>query len=266
MHWNGQFYVDTVLPFGLRSAPFLFNELANALEWILTKHGIEFVIHYLDDFLLLASTDTLCDAQLRLATAICSLLGVPLADDKFDGPTTCIRFLGILLDTIAMEARLPQDKLERLTALVDNWLTRHTASKSDLQSLIGHLYAAAKVVPPGRTFVRRLVDHLKAASTADVIHLSEAAFADLRWWKRCLGGLEWKELLSGAPLHPCSRYPAFHRRFRDSRLRSLLRRSLAKWAVDARASCVQHCLEKAVRHRHRRCGLVAILPSEEDHG
>ena len=26
MHWRGQYYVDTCLPFGLRSAPFLFNE------------------------------------------------------------------------------------------------------------------------------------------------------------------------------------------------------------------------------------------------
>ena len=187
MHWEGQFYIDTVLPFGLRSAPFIFNKLATALEWILQCHGIEFLLHYLDDFLLVASTSALCGAQLRLARALCSLLGVPLADDKFDGPTTCIRFLGILLDTIAMEARLPQDKLERLTKMVDDWLARRTASKSDLQSLLGHLYAAAKVVPPGRTFTRRLVDHLKQAGAAEAIQLSEEALADLRWWQQYLG-------------------------------------------------------------------------------
>ena len=124
--------MDTVLPFGVRSTPFLFNEVANPLEWILTNHEIELVLHYLDDFLLLASTKELCGAQRRLATAIYGLLLDGLAGDKFDGPTTCIRFLGILLYTIAMEARLPQDKLERLTAMDNDWLARRTASRSDL--------------------------------------------------------------------------------------------------------------------------------------
>ncbi len=40
--WEKQLYVDTTLPFGLRSA--LFNAVADALEWILKRH-------YLDDFI-----------------------------------------------------------------------------------------------------------------------------------------------------------------------------------------------------------------------
>ena len=36
--WHGQFYVDKYLPFGLRSAPFLFNMVADSLEWILWHH------------------------------------------------------------------------------------------------------------------------------------------------------------------------------------------------------------------------------------
>lgn len=38
MRWRGQYYVDTCLPFGLRSAPFLFNEYATAIEWIMTHN------------------------------------------------------------------------------------------------------------------------------------------------------------------------------------------------------------------------------------
>ena len=33
--WDGNYYYDKVLPFGLRSAPFLFNMLLDAVEWIL---------------------------------------------------------------------------------------------------------------------------------------------------------------------------------------------------------------------------------------
>jgi hypothetical protein len=38
MEWNGMFYIDTCLPFVLRSAPFLFNEFADTLEWILRNN------------------------------------------------------------------------------------------------------------------------------------------------------------------------------------------------------------------------------------
>ena len=31
MRWNGSIYVDTVLPFGLRSAPLLFSAVADGL-------------------------------------------------------------------------------------------------------------------------------------------------------------------------------------------------------------------------------------------
>ena len=34
IYWQSQYYVDMYLPFGLRSAPFLFNQLSDALEWI----------------------------------------------------------------------------------------------------------------------------------------------------------------------------------------------------------------------------------------
>ena len=52
MHWQGQYYVDTCLPFGLHSAPFLFNEYTTAIEWIMTHiYQLCHFIHYLDNFL-----------------------------------------------------------------------------------------------------------------------------------------------------------------------------------------------------------------------
>ena len=40
MRWGGQVFVDTVLPFGLRSAPKLFTALADAVEWIAKFHDL----------------------------------------------------------------------------------------------------------------------------------------------------------------------------------------------------------------------------------
>ena len=61
MRWNDQIYIDTCLPFGLRSAPKLFNVLADLLSWILMQQGISPLIHYLDDFLTMGLADsTIC--------------------------------------------------------------------------------------------------------------------------------------------------------------------------------------------------------------
>ena len=35
MSWRDQYYVDTLLPLGLRSAPSIFNNFASALHWFL---------------------------------------------------------------------------------------------------------------------------------------------------------------------------------------------------------------------------------------
>ena len=43
MEWQGQAYVDTALPFGLRSAPKIFTALADLLEWIFRKGGVDHV-------------------------------------------------------------------------------------------------------------------------------------------------------------------------------------------------------------------------------
>ena len=52
---------------------------------------------------------------------VCSELGVSLAPEKQDGPTTVIVFLGVVIDTIKQEMRLPEDKLKRLLATLQEW-------------------------------------------------------------------------------------------------------------------------------------------------
>ena len=52
MKWHGQHFVDLVLPFGLRSAPFIFTAIVDLVEWVLGhNYDVTFLCHYLDDFL-----------------------------------------------------------------------------------------------------------------------------------------------------------------------------------------------------------------------
>ena len=52
MMWREKLYVDTALPFGLRSAPKIFNAVADALQWIMERNGVPELLHYLDYFLI----------------------------------------------------------------------------------------------------------------------------------------------------------------------------------------------------------------------
>ena len=78
-----------------------------------------------DDFL--NPTPWNCGHNLQLLIAVCQGLGIPLAVEKVEGPSTNLKFLGIQLDTVRMEARLPEEKLHRISNLVQEWLPKRNA-------------------------------------------------------------------------------------------------------------------------------------------
>ena len=113
MVWKGSLYVDIALFFGFRSVPELFNALADGLSWILTAKGTRELLHYLDDFLFIGAPNTEeCKQALERALSTRANLGIPVATHKVEGPTTCLSFLGIELDTQALQLRLPAKKTE----------------------------------------------------------------------------------------------------------------------------------------------------------
>ena len=117
----------------------------------LSSHGIHYIIHYLDDFLIPgkpASSD--CEQALTHMLHICRQLGFPIAEGKIEGPATILVFLGTLLDTVKLETRPPEDKLAALKALLQQWRTTKKTTKRELLSLIGSLSFIAKVIPAGR--------------------------------------------------------------------------------------------------------------------
>ena len=163
-NWGGDTLIDTALPFGLRSAPKIFSAFADALAWIMHRRGVRWQLHHLDDFLFLGPPkETTCAVALQEVHATCRDLGVPVATHKTEGPTTQLTFLGIQVDTEAMQLSLAPEKLSQILALVLSWRSRQSATKQELQSLIGHLSHAATVVLPGLTFLRCMIDLMKVA-------------------------------------------------------------------------------------------------------
>ena len=91
---------------------------------------------------------------------VCTDLGIGVNEEKKQ--LGCIvDFLGLEFDTLQMEARLPKDKLNKAIKGVAKVLEKKSSTThEELQSLVGLLSFAAKVVCPGRAFLRRLYDAL----------------------------------------------------------------------------------------------------------
>ena len=97
MEWKSGVYIDTCLLFSCRSTPKLFNIMADLLAWILEHQRVTSILHYLDDFLTIASPQSqACQRNLDIIIHVCQLLNIPLALEKVEGHTTC---LGIITDT-----------------------------------------------------------------------------------------------------------------------------------------------------------------------
>ena len=112
-------------------------------------------------------------------------LGVVVADDKTEGPSTRLTVLGIEFDTEAMVLRLPQEKLERQRSLLATWRGWSSYLRRELESLAGVLQHASKVVRPGRSFMRRIYDLLAQTQHFKPhfrVRLNSECQADIEWW------------------------------------------------------------------------------------
>ena len=184
MLWDGGLYVDAALPFGLRSIPKIFTALADALEWAVCQTEVEVLLHYLDDFLLVGGpASEQCRVNLHKLLDVFTRLRIPVAMEKLEGPTTLLSFLGIELDTSLMVLRLPREKLVELRVLLAGWRAKKFCLTRNLQSLVGKLQHACKVVRPRRTFLCRMFELLKGSSRRQrYVRLNSAFRSDLAWW------------------------------------------------------------------------------------
>ena len=131
-------------------------------------------------------------------------LGWRICSRKTVGPTRCLAFTGLEIDTVGSDVggpcvRLGAERRARARARVAEFMRanvwRMRAHRRDLASLIGELSYAANAVPAGRAFLVRLYDALhemRAAKSGDPtnydreVALTAASVLDLKWWLDCL--------------------------------------------------------------------------------
>lgn len=181
--WREKYYIDHCLPMGARSSCQIFEKFSSAFHHIVHKAGVNMLVHYLDDYLLVNSSKTGCSHDINIFVGLALELGIPLADDKTVGPTQSIEFLGYLIDTVNAEIRLPRDKLQKCKDLISGMLNRQRCKVKQIQSLAGLLQFTCAVVVPGRAFLVRLYALTCGRSNPHFsVYLSKEVKKDLQLW------------------------------------------------------------------------------------
>lgn len=187
MH-EGKLYFDRCLAFGNRASAGIFCRLADLVTWIATQHGIKAIIHYIDDFLIITTAHTeAARNQLKLFQAILDAIGLPYKSEKTEGPTDCLVYLGIKLNTQEMSASIPPGKRHQIIQQLRPWVHRSFIRLKDLQAIIGSLMWVTQVAPHGRVYVQSLIERTRGRTRgSSIMRLNKQCIADIRWWLNLL--------------------------------------------------------------------------------
>ena len=178
---------DNKLPFGAAKSPEIFHRLTQAVTRMMARRGFNTVLAYLDDFLIIGDSRRECELAYNELVNLLSELGFIINWEKVIGPTQRLTFLGIEIDTVLRQLCLPESKLCELRELLRDALIRRSITKQELQSLVGKLNFAARVVFGGRTFLRRIIDVMNTLSRPHHrTRVNKQLRADLSWWANFL--------------------------------------------------------------------------------
>jgi hypothetical protein len=166
--WKGNIYMDTVWSFGLRSAVQAAQRTSTAVKWIFQEETLSDRIplireelgipdcytdgqildwvdkdelwNYIDDFIGI-TPDFLAQKQWDKLKSLVIDLGLqPSATPgHLVKPTECFIGLGIEFNLSLNLRRIPDDKLERANMLLSEWKLKTSATRLELQQLLGVL-------------------------------------------------------------------------------------------------------------------------------
>lgn len=183
--FQNKYFFDKMLPFGASISCAIWEKFATALHWITQNQSRNpNLLHYLDDFLFAGPPKSkVCIDTLSVFKSVCSDIGVPIAEEKTTAPSTNIIFLGIEFDTQLMVMRLPKEKLIKIKSTIQSFCASKKVTLRSLQSLIGLLNFACRVIAPGRAFCRRLIDATSGVKKPHhKVRVNMEMKADLQVW------------------------------------------------------------------------------------
>ena len=182
---EGTVYQFKTLCFGLSTAPQVFTRVFAAVSAWAHSRGIR-LLRYLDDWLVLSSSEKKAKQSIRELLSLCHTLGIVINEKKSDlVPSQSAKYLGMTIDTGA--GKVFPSLASREIPYGSGEILFQSPPAQLWQVILGHLASLERLVPHGRLRMRSLQWHLKTqwSSESDPpslpVTLPEEARRDLSW-------------------------------------------------------------------------------------
>jgi hypothetical protein len=196
--WDQDYYIDVSIPFGIRWGAMACQRTTNGIRYIQERQSRD-TLNYIDDFLGVESTQQEAQAASSGLQQLLVELGVEESASKFIAPTTCLPWIGIEFDTVAMEVRMPQHKIDATLALLQQWRHLTRATRQQLRKLLGKLFHIGHTCKPVRLCVSRMLHTLRGAPATGYTDLSDCFQRDVTWFMAFLPSYNGRHLLDASP-------------------------------------------------------------------
>ena len=193
--WRGKVYMDRVLSMGLRSAAYICQRVTESVLYMFREEGFEALV-YLDDFAGVDKPERGEKAFKRLGE-ILDEVGLEESKAKANPPDTKMLFLGILFDSVEMNMQIDMDRIVAVREELEAWENKTSATKKEIQSIVGKLSFMAKCVRPGRLFIARMLETLKGCADKGRTELDREFLMDIKWWKEVMPRFNGVSLIPG---------------------------------------------------------------------
>ena len=185
---EGTVYQFKALCFGLSTAPQVFTRVFAAVSAWAHSRGIR-LLRYLDDWLVLSSSEKKAKESIRELLSLCRTLGIVINEKKSDlVPSQSAKYLGMTIDTGAGKVFQSLARVEKFLTVAERFCSMQSPPAQLWQVILGHLASLERLVPHGRLRMRSLQWHLKMHWSPESdppslpVALPEEARRDLSWW------------------------------------------------------------------------------------
>ncbi len=193
--FQGQYYVWTVLPFGLSSSPYYFCKTVRPVIQYLRDQGRR-VSAYMDDFALFADSNKI-NTQKELLLNTLHMLGwvinveksalTPSMEQEYIGYKICTKEAPVL--------KIPKSRVKKVRRDINRALSKDTICARILARIAGQCVSMTKAVLPGKLLLRQTYRLLASRQHwEDQLYLDQSTRTELQWWTEAL------ESWNGAPI------------------------------------------------------------------
>jgi hypothetical protein len=185
---RGKVYQFRVLPAGLNLAPWAWSRLIAAVREYAHRHNL-LLFQYIDDWLLLASTQPQCCLATNWLSGLTRALGflVHMVKSQLE-PAQELTFLGYRFNLRLGTVAPPEERWIKVSTFLEGFIRTPVRRAVHWQQVLGHLVALEKLVPLGMTHLRTLQHNLTrywnqaTGNPLDLVPISPVALQTLQWW------------------------------------------------------------------------------------